>query len=503
MSPDRPTPPLSQPEVQPRRRWLQFSLRTLLLLVALTALAAAGWRAHVAPYVRQREAVQVIEKLGGTCQTAEAPTWLRWLGGDFQNVVQVNLARCDDPEAYLDHVADLPAVQLLIVGGPAFTDEHAARLHGLVTLEGLILDSTSVTDGALTTLRTALPQVEVYQSQRRMLGSLENMSDAPFHVVETELTTTHPGLQQLAGREWFFEAKRVFTRRQVRDDETVYLRTLRSTQKLHLSQSPVVSEALNHLQGFDRLDHLDLDDTQTSDQEMEAVGKLTRLQVLSLRRTRVTDVGLRHLVSLPQLRELYLHGVGLSDEGLEHFRGLEQLSVLDLCATKIRGPGLAHLQQLTKLQSVELGGTPLRDVGLEHVGCLRSLRVLALEETPVTDAGLRHLRQATRLEDLRLRGTRVTGIGLEHLQRLGQLQYLDLAHTRVADDGAAYLGALSSLRGLTLDGTSITDDGLEDLEALKNLASLQLQDVDRVTWRGVAKFRKAMPRCYVNPRVTK
>src|SRR5438094_941353 len=140
MSQDSRQPDPPQPDLKPRRRWFQFSLRSLLVLVGLVALAATLWRTYVAPYVRQRETIKLIEKLQGTYQTTEAPVWLRRLGGDFQNVTQANLADCDDPAAYLDHVSQLPAVELLIVGGLAFNDDHARRLHGLRTLVGLILD---------------------------------------------------------------------------------------------------------------------------------------------------------------------------------------------------------------------------------------------------------------------------------------------------------------------------------------------------------------------------
>ena len=42
-----------------RRRWFQFSLRTLLIVVTLVAGLLAAWRVYVEPYRRQREAMKL------------------------------------------------------------------------------------------------------------------------------------------------------------------------------------------------------------------------------------------------------------------------------------------------------------------------------------------------------------------------------------------------------------------------------------------------------------
>lgn len=110
---------------KPRPRWYQFSLRTLLLVLAVAAGLAMVWRVHVEPYRRQRQTMALIEELAGTYGTVECPKWLSWVHGqEAQNLDLVNLADCDDPTAYLDAVAALPALRTLAVGGPRFTDEH-------------------------------------------------------------------------------------------------------------------------------------------------------------------------------------------------------------------------------------------------------------------------------------------------------------------------------------------------------------------------------------------
>ena len=53
-----------------RRRYLQFSLRTLLILVTLVVGLLVAWRVYyVEPYRQQRETMKLIEELGGSYKT--------------------------------------------------------------------------------------------------------------------------------------------------------------------------------------------------------------------------------------------------------------------------------------------------------------------------------------------------------------------------------------------------------------------------------------------------
>ncbi len=47
-----------------KRRWFQFTLRTLLIAVTLAAGLLVAWRVYVEPYRRQRETMKLIEYVG-------------------------------------------------------------------------------------------------------------------------------------------------------------------------------------------------------------------------------------------------------------------------------------------------------------------------------------------------------------------------------------------------------------------------------------------------------
>ncbi len=86
--------PMSDASTKPRRRWFQFSLRTLLLLVTLVAGLLVGWRMYTEPYRRQHETMALIKNLGGNYETAAAEKRLRLWYGATQNVVRVDVADC-------------------------------------------------------------------------------------------------------------------------------------------------------------------------------------------------------------------------------------------------------------------------------------------------------------------------------------------------------------------------------------------------------------------------
>src|SRR5262245_31985140 len=122
---------MSAPEHKPQRRWFQFSLRTLLIVVALTAGVAFAWMKIVEPYRLQREAMGDITKTGGTYKTEVATGWVRYLDKNAQDVVVVDLADCDQPDEYLPHLVILPKLRTLVVGGHSVGDEQAAALGRL------------------------------------------------------------------------------------------------------------------------------------------------------------------------------------------------------------------------------------------------------------------------------------------------------------------------------------------------------------------------------------
>ena len=154
MSANEATPSGDLPR-KPRRRWLQVSLRTLLILVTLLCIWL-GWVVNRGE--RQRRAVVALTEIGGEVYYATDLSGAeklfdlgRWLPRDyFDEVYLVSLSgRNNVTDANLAHVRDLIRLEGLDAAHTEVTDAGLANLQGLTRLERLDLAGTQVTDAGL------------------------------------------------------------------------------------------------------------------------------------------------------------------------------------------------------------------------------------------------------------------------------------------------------------------------------------------------------------------
>ncbi|HEY2841704.1 MAG TPA: hypothetical protein VGJ26_21265 [Pirellulales bacterium] len=129
----------------PRRRWFQFGLRTVFVVVTAFAVCL-GWELSI---VRERQAVkQWIESNGGECWTLQefakfpgqlsdetVPPWRRWMGDDSVFVVQVpkkfTSDECDRIKRAIREIPhDYPLAQRRswMAGSPIDEKEYRSKL---------------------------------------------------------------------------------------------------------------------------------------------------------------------------------------------------------------------------------------------------------------------------------------------------------------------------------------------------------------------------------------
>lgn len=219
-------------KLEPKHRWVQVSLRTVLGLVALLCIALSLW---VVPLERQRRAVTAIEELGGSvgyvdhaASEAFPVTWLRhWLPRDyFDGIELVRLGNTQVTDAGLAYLQGRTSLLTIDLGSTQVTDAGLAHLQGLKGLQTLWLDNTQVTDTGLAHLRG--------------LMELQVLSLTNAHV-------TDAGLAHLQG--------------------------LTGLQVLYLTNTLVTNAGLTHLQGLPGLRGLWLDKTQVTD---DGLGQLRK-----------------------------------------------------------------------------------------------------------------------------------------------------------------------------------------------------------------------------------
>jgi hypothetical protein len=240
---------------RPRRRWLRFSLRTLLVVVTLVAVAVAYW---VNGAQRQRRAVAAIQAVGGE------------VGYDYTDVTKPAVdGKLPGPDWLcallgVDYFDDVTYVVVPQSAG----DETVTLLSGLTHLEILHLSETQITDASMAHL-AGLTHLEV------------------LHLNGTRVTNA--GL--------------------------VHLRGLRRLWVLSLDNTGVDDAGLSHLGDLPELFELDLTGTKVTDAGLPHVSRLTTVVSLRLDGTQVSDAGLDHLQDLTSLQMLTLYNTQVTDAG--------------------------------------------------------------------------------------------------------------------------------------------------------------------------------------------
>lgn len=157
---------------KPRRRWLLYSLITLLVLVVLAGIAMTWVAIRVQRTMRQSEAVEAILEAGGVVRydfevdqsgnrlpkaSLPGPAWVRyWTGYDLDsNVVEAEV----QTDATLEGIKDLPLLRRLHLFSTRITDAGLRHLKMSPQLEVLYLENVGVTDVGLQHLEQ-LPQLK-------------------------------------------------------------------------------------------------------------------------------------------------------------------------------------------------------------------------------------------------------------------------------------------------------------------------------------------------------
>ncbi len=115
----------------------------------------------------------------------------------------------------------------------------------------------------------------------------------------------------------------------------------------------VTDEQISGLQGIrDQLVWLNLNYTDISDQQMDALSKLSNLRVLYLNNTKITDSGLAKLSNLSELRMLSLVGTKITDTSAPVFPNFKKLTNLFLYQTEITKEGIGKIS--TEMEEVKV-----------------------------------------------------------------------------------------------------------------------------------------------------
>ena len=272
----------------PKKHWIRFSLRTLLLLVTVLAI----WLGlQVQRAQNQRSAVRMIQQLGGSVEydyqyrgnlfvddaQPSAPKWLRkWIGDDFfVNVVVVHLSNTTADNSDLKSLSHLKLLKRLYLAETSVTGQGLELLARCNQLEALNLSGTRVNDDDMT-----------------LISGFSNIR-------------------------W-----------------------------LNVQGTSITDKSLQHIGALMRLEFLCLDGTDMTDAGLVYLSQLVNLRQLFFSDTQVTGRELKHLAELHELEYLLLpRRCRIEDDHLVLFYGLTKLKKVNLKGADVSSEGLSKLQE--------------------------------------------------------------------------------------------------------------------------------------------------------------
>jgi len=209
---------------KPKRRWYQFSLKTLLVVLTLTGFVLGM---AMLPAERQRRATQRVRAMGGSVYFANprpdesaAASYLRkWLSRDyFDAVIEIDLVGSNVTDGDLKDFQGLTQVQRVFLDDTKVTDDGLAHLAGLVETRSLSLNNTCVTDAGIAHLQRFTKLEILWLDGTQVIGGI------------SAKLQEHPQLREL-----------------------------------HLDRTQVTDAAIAHLHGHSQLRELHVGDTLVTD----------------------------------------------------------------------------------------------------------------------------------------------------------------------------------------------------------------------------------------------
>jgi hypothetical protein len=271
----------SRQALSQQRRWLQITLRTIVLVVIVCGVLFAGAATHYRNFQIQNSASQRIAEQG----------WLvTELGkGDWLVDCEKNSVNDADLAALVEHLPALPHVRLKL-SGSRVTDEGLSHLRDLDNLFLVDLSATDIGDAGLSHLTSS--------ALRSLDLSSTRITDAGLRHLRTH------DLESL-----------VLNNTQITDQGLVQLTESASLSSLGLSGTKVTDVGVRRLARLRGLRHLDLSSTQITGAVFQYFSD-SSLTMLNLDGAGITDDTLLKIARMKSLIEVHVRRTAVTDEGV-------------------------------------------------------------------------------------------------------------------------------------------------------------------------------------------
>jgi Leucine Rich Repeat (LRR) protein len=445
------------------------------------ALFASGGFAHQPAAVRVRDWDEVVTTLrqrrlvglGASGQMTDAL---------LEQIVQVEHLTTLDlggsrglTDDGLRHLARLPELRHVNLGGCPITDRGLAVLRELPKLESIGLAWTHTTDAGAAHLAAcdAIRLVDLTGTATGD-GAIRALDGkAALRELRTGNGMTDAGLPLLHGIpafvQWHEEA------------EQMALLSPRARPNMLSLRGAFTDRGFAQLVGLDGLFALDVDSDQLAITGA-ALAPLVELAHLTWLGFDAKDESMAHIARLPHLRFLMCQDTSAGDEGfvalgrsktIEHIWGRR--------CHNLQRRGFVALSEMPALRYLSVSCKNVDDVGLSALPRFPALRELMPMDVP--DEGYRHIGRCERIESLVLMYCRDTGDrATEHITGLRTLRKYFASYNRITDRTPELLSGMDSLEEITFDSCAgLSNAGIAHLARLPRLRELRAESMPKVT----------------------
>ena len=371
----------------------------------------------------------------------------------------------------LRHLAKLPALQHLDLGGTAITDAGLEVLRHLPHLRTLSLAWTRVTDRGMSALAHChelegvnLAATNAASGALRALAGKPGLRHLAIALGDAEMPLLHeiPAFKRWQG-----------------DEAELWTAGEQALPNRLSMRGSFSDRGMRHLRGLDGLCSLDIGDRQLA-LTADGLVPLTSLPRLVAVSVDAKDDWMPHISEMRRLRFLGVQDTTAGDDGfvaLSRSQSIER--IWGRRCHNLRTRGFTALARMPALRSLSVSCLNVEDGGIATLPAFPALRELMPMDIP--DAGYRHIGRCESLESLILMYCRnTTDAATEQMIGLGRLTNYFNSYTMITDRTPELLSRMDSLERITFDSChELTDAGIASLARLPRLREL------RVSGRGI------------------
>lgn len=386
-------------------------------------------------------------------------------------------------DAGLRHLAEMPRLRSLNLGGCPIGDPGLPALQRIASLERIVLAGTDVTDAGVARLASCR-SIEVIDLSATGTGdgAIRALAGLPAlrHFRSGDAVTDD-------GLALFREYPRF--RRWAGDTASLHLFSFEDHPNLLKLRGRFTNAGLARLAACEGLYALNLDSSRLA-VTGAGLAPLAALPHLTSLAFDAKDADMAHIAALPRLRHLVCQDTAAGDEGfvaLSRSRSLEYL--WGRRCHNLQRRGFEALAEIPSLRSLSVSCRNVDDAGLGALPRFPSL--IELMPMDVPDEGYRHIAECVALESLVLMYCReTTDRSTELIAALPRLGKYFASYNRITDRTPEILSAMNTLEEVTFDSCSgVTDRGVASLARLPRLRRLRVAGMRGVTRSVVQGFR--------------